>query len=260
MPNGYQNDNLILRGPVTCPASSTTDLTGKITISGEDSRNLLCHTTFSIVEETTGMTVVLQDSIDNGTTWATVQTINVATTKAVHTLTFLSKASTGDGDYVVLEDTSGDKWAVAVDATGSSAEPTGAIWVAIPAAKKAQADISGDTTAANVAATFEAAFDGITDFTGVITSDDTAADGTMTMTQIKGGTVTAPVVKDDDDAGAGTIVGANTTPGAATLVYELENNIYDTSDTAMWPVARIVCVTDTGDSGTVTACRVSRRL
>jgi hypothetical protein len=205
------------------------------------------------------MTVVLQDSVDNGTTWATVQTTNVAATKAVQTLTFDTKANTGDGDYVVLEDTGGTQWAVAADKTGSSAEPTGAIWTAIPAAKKAQVDISADTTAADVAARFETAFDGLTGFTAVITSDDTAADGTMSMTQIKGGLVDDVVVKDENDAGAGTISAANTTPGASTLVYELENNIYDGTDTATWPLARVVCVCGAGDTGTVTAVQVTRR-
>lgn len=259
---GFVNNNLI-KGAVSsidCTASATNDITGNFPITSEDSRNILVHTTLSIVEETNSMNIVLQDSVDNGTTWATVQTIAVAATKGVQTLTFLTKANTVDGDYVVLEDTSGTKWAVATDATGATAEPTGAIWVAIPAANKAQADISGDTSAADVAASFEAAFDGITGFTAVITSDDTAADGTMTMTQIKGGLMDDVVPLDKTDGTAGTIVGANTTPGASTLVYELENNVYDGTDTAIWPIARVVLTTGVGDSATVTAVNVSRRL
>lgn len=262
MANGYVNNNLIKgkQSSVACTASTTNVISDPIHISGEDSRNILVHVTFSIVEETTGMSVALQDSVDNGTTWANVQTSNVATTAAVQTLTFDTKANTGDGDYVVVETTDGTQYAVAADATGSSAEPTGAIWTAIPAANKAQADISGDTSAADVAASFETAFDGISGFTSVITSDDTAADGTMSMTQVKGGVVDDVVVKDENDAGAGSISAANTTPGASTLVYELENNVYDGTDTAIWPLARVVCVCGAGDTGTVTAVNVSRRL
>jgi hypothetical protein len=263
MAQGYVSNRNLKKGnqsTVACVASTTNQISEVLRISAEDSRNLLVNVTFSLVEETNTLNVVLQDSVDNGTTWATVKTSAVATTKAVHTLTFLTKANTVDGDYVVLEDTAGTQWAIATDATGSSAEPTGAVWVAIDAANKGQADISADTTAADVAARFETAFNALSGFTALITSDDTAADGTMTMTQVKGGTVTAPVVKDDDDAGAGTIVGANTTPGAATLSYELENNVYDGTDTAIWPIARVVVTAGVGDSATVSGLTVTQRL
>lgn len=136
----------------------------------------------------------------------------------VATLTFDTQANTGDGDYVVVYDQSGTAWAVAADKTGSSAEPTGALWVSIPASNKAQADISGDTTAAQVAASFETAFDGISGFTSAVTSDDTAADGTMTMTQIVRGTTTDPIPKDATDAGAGSISVAETTAGVDSAV------------------------------------------
>ena len=259
---GYVNNNMIKGGAssVSCVASTTNVITDDIIMSSEDSRNILAYVTFSLVEETNAMTVVLQDSADNGTTWATVQTIAVATTKAVHTVTWLTKANTVAGDYVVIEDTAGTKWAIYADTTGAVAAPTGAIYAAIPAANKAKANISGSTTEADVAAVFETAFNALSGFTALITTNDTAANGTMTFTQTKGGAVTAPVVKDDDDAGAGTIVGANTTPGAGTLVYQLENNVYGGTDTAVWPRARIVCVCGVADSGTVTSAYVTRRL
>jgi hypothetical protein len=260
MANGFSVRDYLDSNNASVSASSTTAITRSFPMSSEDSRNCLVQVTFSLVEETNAITLTLQDSYDGGTTWAAVKSATaVATTKGVQTLTFDTKANTGDGDYVVVYDTSGTAWAVAADKTGSSAEPTGAIWTAIPAANKAQADISGDTTAANVAASFETAFDGITGFTAVITSDDTAADGTMSMTQIKGGTIDDVVVKDENDAGAGTISAANTTPGAATLVYEIENNIYDGTDTAIWPLARVICTTGAGDTATVSNVYVSRR-
>lgn len=260
MANGFSVRDYVDANNTSVSASSTTAISVPFPVSSEDSRNILVQVTFSIVEETNAITVALQDSYDGGTTWANVKTPTaVATTKAIQTLTFDTFANTGDGDYVVLEDTAGLTWAVAADKTGSSAEPTGAIWDAIPAARKAQADISGDTTAAQVAATFEATFDAITGFTAVITSDDTAADGTMTMTQIKGGVVDDVVVKNADDSGVGSISAANSTPGASTLVYEIENNIYDGTDTAIWPLGRVVCTTGVGDTATVTNVYVSRR-
>ncbi len=263
---GYINVDLIkgsahndTNKTVDCIASATNVVSDDIIISGEDSRNLLVYVKFSLIEETNAMNVVLQDSADNGITWATVKTVAVATTKAVHTVTWLTKANTTDADYVVIEDTSGAKWAIYADKTGSTAAPTGAIYAAIPAANKGKADISGSTTAADVAAVFETSFDALTGFTALITTDDTAADGTMTFTQTKGGTVTAPVPKNEDDSGAGTIVGADTTPGAATLTYELENNVLDGTDTAMWPRSRVVVTTGVADTATMDNVFVSRR-
>lgn len=262
MANGYRvEDKIKDTAGVDCPASSTTVIAGPFRISGEDSRNLLVTASFSDIAETTGASVVLQDSHNGGTTWATVKSATLTTVAEVQTLTFDTKANTGDGDYVVVYDTTGQAWAVAADKTGSSAEPTGAIWTAIPAGNKAQADISGDTTAADVAASFETAFDGITGFTAVITSDDSAADGTMTMTQVVAGDdADDAVTKDEDDGTAGSISAANTTASAETANYELENNIYDGTDTAMWPLARVVVTTGTGDTATASAVYVSRRL
>ncbi len=102
--------------------------------------------------------------------------------------------------------------------------PTGAAWTA--ATHKGLADISADTTAAQVAARAETALDALTSITGKITTDDSAANGTMLLTQIVPGPVTNPVVKDFDDAGAGTITGVQTTAGVATEVDITENSVY----------------------------------
>ena len=122
-----------------------------------------------------------------------------------------------NADYKDLTDAadgdSGFTFNVTTQGVDLGAEPTGAIWTAIPSANKTQADISGDTTAAQVAARFELAFDGLTGFSAVITSDDTAADGTMTMTQVVPGTTTDPVPKNADDSGAGSISTTESTAG-----------------------------------------------
>ena len=142
-----------------------------------------------------------------------LKSTGVTGVQEVQTLTFPAFASLTDRDYIVVEDTAGDKWAIYADKTGSSIAPTGAIYTAIPAANKSKADVSGDTTAAEVAATFEAAFNALTGFTAVITTDDTAADGTMTLTQVSDGPVTNPVPKSLNDGGAGTLAGVQTTSG-----------------------------------------------
>lgn len=138
-----------------------------------------------------------------------------AGTAEVQTVTWLTKANTVAGDYVVIAAQDGLTYAIYADTTGSVAAPSGAIYTAIPAARKAKADISGSTTAADVAAVFETSFDALTGFTAKCVTDDSAADGTMLFTHAQHGTVTNPVVKDEDDSGAGTIVGAETTPGVA---------------------------------------------
>jgi hypothetical protein len=142
----------------------------------------------------------------------------VALTKPVaevQTVTFPAVAASTGGDYFVVEDTTGTKWAAALNKSGADPEPTGAIWTAIAAGNKVNVDISGGTDAASVAALVETAMDALTGFTAVITTDDTAADGTMLFTNVVKAPVTNPVVKNADDSGAGSITGVQTTGGVA---------------------------------------------
>jgi len=141
----------------------------------------------------------------------------------IDTATFDTKANTGDGDYLIITDTAGLEWAVAADLTGSSAEPTGALWLAIPAARKAQADISLATDAASVAAVFELAFDGLADVS--FATDDSAADGTMLFTQSLRGVTAAPQFKNADDSGAGSISAVESTAGVDSEVDATANTM-----------------------------------
>lgn len=146
---------------------------------------------------------------------STIQTVADTGVKEVQTLTFPDFATLVDRDYIVVEDAAGTKYAIYADKTGTSIAPTGAIYTAIPAAKKNKANVSTDTTAAEVAARFETAFNALTGFTAAITSNDTAADGTMTLTQTKVGPTVNPVPKDLNDGTAGTLAGVQTTAGVA---------------------------------------------
>lgn len=140
-------------------------------------------------------------------------------TMEVQTLTFPALAGATDGDYVVFYDASGAAWAIALDTTGAAAaEPTGAAWLAVAAANKDYVDISGGTDAASVAALAETAIDALTGLTDVVTTDDSAANGTMLLTQVVPGPTTNPVPKNADDSGAGSITGVQTTAGVATEV------------------------------------------
>jgi len=158
-----------------------------------------------------------------GDSFSVVSSIDVNTPSAktfdsgtaeVDTATFDTKANTDPGDYLVIYDTTGEPWAIAADITGSDPEPTGAVWVSIPVAQKAQVDLSGATTAANVATAFQNAFNALTDvpFEG---NDSTA---TCIFTQDLNGVIDAPEVHNADDSGAGSISVVVTTPGVASEV------------------------------------------
>ena len=263
MANGYQTKDRIADSAngVACAASSTTAITNPFGVSGESSKNIKVAVAFSSMEEVTGITFALQDSYDGGTTWENVKSAVAITTVAkVDTVTFPTKAGATDGDYMSIYDSGGVAWAISLDTSGSSAEPTGALWVATAAARRTHVDISADTTAAQVAARVETAFDALTAVGAEWATDDTAADGTMTFTWVpKGNDSTASTDQDEDDSGDGSIAIANTTAGSFTEP-EVENNVFDGTDTATWPLCRVVVITDTSDACTASAVYVSARL
>jgi hypothetical protein len=148
----------------------------------------------------------------------------ISGTAQVQTLTFESLANSDAGDYFIIYDTTGQGWGISLDKTGSDPEPTGARWVALAAAKKDHVDISGATTAAQVAALVETAIDALTGFTAVIVTDDSAANGTMTFTQTVRAAVTASVFSNADDSGVGGITGTISTPAVASDI-DLTNDL-----------------------------------
>jgi hypothetical protein len=121
------------------------------------------------------------------------------------TLTFPAKAASTGGDYIVFYDGNGLSWAAALNKSGADAAPTGAIYTAIPSGRKVNVDISAATTAASVAALVETAIDALTGLSAVITTDDSAADGTMLLTNLVAGNVISPVPKNANDSGVGSI-------------------------------------------------------
>jgi len=141
----------------------------------------------------------------------------------VDTLTFPAKAGVTTGDYINVYAQDGTAYALFLDLTGADSNPTGANFVA--ADYSGSADISSATDAASVAAIVEIALNALTDFTATITSDDSAADGTMTLTQVTKGVTTSPVPNNEDDSGAGSITTSPTTTGYAQP--DVESNIYN---------------------------------
>jgi hypothetical protein len=148
----------------------------------------------------------------------------LAGVKEVDTLTLASLAGTTSKDYVVVTDTNGLTWAIYADKTGSDTAPTGAAYVAVNASRKNKADISGATTAAQVAALFKTAFEALTGFTSVVTITD-PTDGTLLFTHTARGPVTNPVPHNATDSGAGSISVTESTPGVASKVDVTANTI-----------------------------------
>jgi len=133
-------------------------------------------------------------------------------------LTFANKAGTAAGDYIVVYDTAGLAWAVAADSA-----PSGAIWTAIAAGRKGIADTAAATTAAEVAAAFELAFDALTAVP--FTTDDSANDGTMLVTCVIRGNTTNAAPHNTDDSGAGSIAAAVDNAGVNSAVDVVANTI-----------------------------------
>lgn len=139
----------------------------------------------------------------------------------VDTATFDSQANTDPGDYLVIYDTTGEAWSIAADITGNDPEPTGAVWVSIPAAQKAQVDLSGATTAATVATAFQNAFNALTavPFEG----NDATAD--VAFTQDLFGIIDPPEVHNTDDSGDGSIIVVVTDAGVNSEVNVDDNEV-----------------------------------
>jgi hypothetical protein len=149
----------------------------------------------------------------------------------VQTLTFLAKASCVERDFLVFYDTAGLAWGIAVNKSGTATAPTAQAWLDIPSARKAQVDISGASTAASVAALYETAMNALTGFTAKFTTDDSAADGTMLLTSDNPGPVTDPTPFKGD---AGTTAG--TTPTGTSIIGEETTAGYLTAEPtgAIW--------------------------
>lgn len=227
-----------------------------------DPRHITVDVTCASIAKTNGITLKLQDSVDE-VTWNTKSSegqVALTATAEVQTLTFPAKAGATAGDYFVVTDTSGNTWAAALNVSGADPDPTGAIWTAVNAARKVNVDISACTDAASVAAAVELAFDALVDVTSVITTDDTAADGTMLFTAVVAGPdMAAPQFKNADDSGAGSITGSTTTPPVSTGTFSFNLKIENSSDQAdlpLRPKVRVIATTGAGDSVSVTNVKI----
>lgn len=109
--------------------------------------------------------------------------------------------------------------------------PTAATWVAVNAARKVELDLlanaagGASATAAQVMAAVEVAIDALTGFTAAITTDDSAANGTMLLTQTAEGTTVNPTVSNATGLGAGALLASVSTAGVTTEVNLADNEV-----------------------------------
>lgn len=202
--------------------------TGAYTLTLEDSYYQLLMAQFCLLEadaENLGFQVTAED-VDGAKTLsflcsapsvsASGSTSTTVTMGAAESgvLTFEAVADITDEEFVILTDAEGKEWAFAFDKTGSSAAPSDALWTAVPTDRKVQVDVSGDTTAADVADAVEAALNALAGFSGQFIISDAAADGTMTIIWADEGAVAAPASYLDDGAqGAGGVAYAQSVAG-----------------------------------------------
>ncbi len=181
---------------------------GELLLSSDLLRDYLKQKSFLVCDEETlaDLAYVTQFMMDEMRQRGTFQIKEEKLTSAeVSTFILPAFASATDRDYMVVSTQNGDKYAVYLDKTGASIAPTGLDYGLVPVANKVKADISGDTTAADVAATVEAAFNSLTGFTTEITTDDTTADGYLIFTQNTVGKTRNSFVRTLDDTGTSNI-------------------------------------------------------
>lgn len=142
--------------------------------------------------------------------------------KEVQTVVAATFAASGQGDYVVIENTGGTKHAYWLDKDANGTAPTGAAYVASGVKSKVSI-VTGDT-AALVAAALKAKIDSDGFFTTSINS------ATVTITQLLTGNATAPARHNTGDSGNGSFTVATVTGG---VVPDLNNKYFLFSSSAL---------------------------
>ncbi len=165
----------------------------------------------------------LQAAIDVDTPAASTFLAGVAN---VDTITNPAVAGATAGDHVIFYDDTGLAWAYALDTTGSSPAPTGALYTAVAAARKVNVDISLAATATLVCDAVRTALNALTGFSAAFTTSGT---DTLILTNDIRGVVTDSVPYASDELSAGSITIAQTTAGVASAVNVTANTITKTA-------------------------------
>ena len=158
------------------------------------------------------------------------ETCNTGKT-AVKIITMPATAGATEGDFIVLKDTSGVSWGVCLDKNGGGVANAGPIYTAInTASNMAIIDISGLTTAIQIATAAVTALNLLAGFTTMLTLVD-VGDGTITMTTTVRNAILSPVPLNATEAGAGSITQTNSVTGVPSAFNVTANTIALTSTT-----------------------------
>lgn len=177
-----------------------------------------------------------------------VDTFTLLAATEINTFTLPSLANATDRDYLVITTTDGISFAIYLDKTGSSAAPTGATYVAVASAHKAKANISGATTASDVATIVAAAFQGLTDRAANFAA--VASTATVVVTHVKRGPASdAQVLSLSDGAADSDLTIAQTRSAGASGDYIVT---YDTDGHA-WAVYTDYTGSDAAPTGAIYA-------
>jgi hypothetical protein len=125
---------------------------------------------------------------------------------------FTTKAGSAAGDHIVFKDHAGVSWAISLNVAGTDPAPSAAVYAAVAAGKKVHVDISGATTAIDVAGLVKTAWDGLTGEDSWFTATDNG-DGSINFVRTHEASIANPAVYDNAETGSGSINYATTVNG-----------------------------------------------
>jgi hypothetical protein len=132
-----------------------------------------------------------------------------------------------------------------VEGVDLSVEPTGARWLAVPAANRVFVDVSAAVTDDDVATAIAAELNALVGFAGIFVLDAVTTPGTILIEHIARGFSAAPAVFNADDSGAGTFLPAVLIPGVFSAIDVAADTITILPDPG-WITGREVAYVSTG--------------
>lgn len=138
------------------------------------------------------------------------------------TFTMPSLAASVASEYLFFYDSVGNSWCAALNKTGADPDPTGNPWGTTSVGRRVKVDISGATTAAQVATLVAAGLNGLSALT--FAASAAAGDGTFIVTGLVAGVVTTPGTKNATSAGVATSMTAAATYAGAVSAIDLVDN------------------------------------
>jgi len=164
--------------------------------------------------------------------------------KQVETVTIPSTAQAAQGDFIIMQNQSGDKFAAWLDINANGTSPDGTLFTAT--GNKTVVGIATGGTAIVNAAAFKAAIDADSGVTGITITDN--EDGTLLIERTSGSCVDN-VVKNSAESAAGSILSSVMINGVSpTLKKRIYLNIGSFNVIAKETSGEIIITSNAGDS------------